>query len=374
MKIISVLNHGKTQWVLDNIVDGKRSRRFFTTKAEAQDAYRVAKDARSTGLDGWLVLDERERREVLNAVAEARAAGLSIGQVWGSYRASGKVATRKTLREGIAEMLALKENANRRAKYVRTLTSYLGRFAAGRDEMFVDQITTEQVEEWFTKRGEPPNSKASNLMLLGVFFSFALQRGWALTNPCAAVVKPSIEYKPRRFLTVDEAQKVLVYCFQKDRDLLHWVVLIMLCGVRFEEWEKMVWQNVDVERGLIEVPASAAKTRRERYIELEPMAKAWLRLCKAGDPEETLEVMNFRRKRVKMQKALGLIWEKNILRHTYATYSLGHTKDAAKVALRMGNSPEVLRKNYAQKVRPEDCEAFWQILPIAPVESAANRA
>ena len=41
-------------------------------------------------------------------------------------------------------------------------------------------------------------------------------------------------------------------------------------------------------------------------------------------------------------------WPNNALRHSYATYRLAVTADAARVALEMGNSPQKLMTNYRE--------------------------
>ncbi len=38
-------------------------------------------------------------------------------------------------------------------------------------------------------------------------------------------------------------------------------------------------------------------------------------------------------------------------------------QDAGKVVLMLGNSPAILLKHYRELVTPEECEAFWAILP-----------
>ena len=59
---------------------------------------------------------------------------------------------------------------------------------------------------------------------------------------------------------------------------------------------------------------------------------------------------------------------KNGLRHSYASYRLAQCQDAAKVALEMGNSPNMIFRHYRELVMPQDATAWWNILP----EQAAN--
>jgi hypothetical protein len=61
-------------------------------------------------------------------------------------------------------------------------------------------------------------------------------------------------------------------------------------------------------------------------------------------------------------------WEGNELRHSYATYRLAETQDAARTALEMGNSPAILLAHYRELVGPEDAAKWFAVKP----EAAAN--
>jgi len=53
----------------------------------------------------------------------------------------------------------------------------------------------------------------------------------------------------------------------------------------------------------------------------------------------------------------------NALRHSYASYRLAQTEDAAKVALEMGNSPRKLFSNYRQLAAKKQAQKWFAILP-----------
>ena len=51
------------------------------------------------------------------------------------------------------------------------------------------------------------------------------------------------------------------------------------------------------------------------------------------------------------------------MRHTFGSYYVELTQDLAKTALEMGNSPEIILRNYRAIVCPDDCKAFWALTP-----------
>ena len=66
---------------------------------------------------------------------------------------------------------------------------------------------------------------------------------------------------------------------------------------------------------------------------------------------------------IEFAKSLLKKWPNNALRHSFATYRLADTKDAAKVALEMGNSPTMLFTNYRELADEHDAKAWFAIAP-----------
>src|SRR4029450_6407680 len=80
---------------------------------------------------------------------------------------------------------------------------------------------------------------------------------------------------------------------------------------------------------------------------------------------------------IEQAKALGIEWPNNVLRHSYATYRLAQCQDAARVALEMGNSPQVLFRNYRELADEQDAAAWFGIVPtpaanVVPIRRAAR--
>src|SRR6266567_2278136 len=94
----------------------------------------------------------------------------------------------------------------------------------------------------------------------------------------------------------------------------------------------------------IEVKASKSKTASRRLVPIQPNLAEWLtpyrarrgRVC----PQNLQKHINEDRDRAELREE----WPVNASRHSFASYSLAHFRDAAKLALEMGNSPAMIFK------------------------------
>src|SRR5262245_60016910 len=109
-------------------------------------------------------------------------------------------------------------------------------------------------------------------------------------------------------------------------------------GIRAAEILRLEWKDFNFERGHITVAADKAKTATRRLVpilpnlaeHLRPYGRATGRLFKAYDHKLAIT----------FAKRNGIdSWPNNCLRHSYASYRLAATADAARTALELGNSP-----------------------------------
>ena len=119
----------------------------------------------------------------------------------------------------------------------------------------------------------------------------------------------------------------------------------------------MLW-----ERGYIEIKAAKAKSKSRRLVPIHPNLRAWLEpLRKSEGP--LCKVKNIAHAVWSLRRKAGLGWRQNALRHSYASYRLADTPDAARVALEMGNSPEKLFRHYRELVTPDAAKEWFTIMP-----------
>ncbi len=102
---------------------------------------------------------------------------------------------------------------------------------------------------------------------------------------------------------------------------------------------------------------------------MQPNLRDWLRPY-AGMTGEVVPV-NARKKLDAIRKDAGLTrWPKNGLRHSFASYRLGATPDAPRVASELGHtSPHMLYSTYRELVLPEEAQRYWKIVPATGADN-----
>jgi integrase len=356
----------RNQYVLDYYEGAKRIRKFFKSKGEAEAERDSIKDQHKQTGQSWLDLTPAERSDLLHVVHEARERKVTVRQVWEAYKAGkldAKPLERITLKDAITETIKWRRGENLRERYLKELEAYLGKFAAGRNDMFLDQIGVAEIQSWFDGRTEALSTKRANIGRLGSMFDVAWKQGKITENPCLKLPTVKLLQAPPMILTPDQAKKVLKSA--RRRPVLAYVALGMFAGIRPEELEKLKWSDVDRKHWTVTVDVATSKTSRRRVVHLHDTAKEWLKLCKAGKPEALIAPpkVTLRRHRRKIRDAAKIEWGQDILRHTAGSYLLALHKNAHEVAVTLGNSARILERHYKDLVTATDCTKFWALTP-----------
>jgi integrase len=130
-------------------------------------------------------------------------------------------------------------------------------------------------------------------------------------------------------------------------------------GLRMAEIKRLDWKAVDLDRRIITLRADQAKTASRRIVPISDNLAAWIELL----PREGKVVGKVAPDLTKLAEKIGMEWPRNALRHSYISYRLAVVKDAAKVALEAGNSPDIIFKHYRELVTEQDAKAWFSINP-----------
>jgi integrase len=197
--------------------------------------------------------------------------------------------------------------------------------------------------------------------LLFLLFNFAVQRGYATSNPAEKTTKEEEPDTDNRILTVAQAARLLE---SATPDVLPYIAIGLLAGLCRAEIERLDWSKIDFEDDQIEVTAETAKTA-QRFVTMQPnLREILLPLRKHRGkvtPSET-----FRKSFDQARAAAGIEeWPNNALRHSFGSYHLAQFKNKNALALEMGNSPRIIFKHYRKLVKPKEAEWYWSIRPTA---------
>ncbi len=267
--------------------------------------------------------------------------------------------------QAIADRLDAVAKRKLSPRHLADLRARLGRFEADFGPQQISTVKPAAIEAWLHRLGVGGETWRNYAKAIGSVFTLAVKRGYLLASPFAGIDRPKVTRQAPSILAPRQLAAVLTASAPELRPLL---VLQAFCGLRRAEAGRLAWSHIHFEASppYVELPSSVTKTNRRRTCELPPCAAAWLQPL-AGLPSASLGLTEtiYRNRLQDAAADAGVTWENNVLRHSFGTYRLAVTKNAAQVAEEMGNSPAIVRTHYANVTSPEQAAEYWRILPEA---------
>jgi len=257
-----------------------------------------------------------------------------------------------------SEFLAAKDAAGLSKAHRKSLKERLGKIQRLLGNLSIGDVTTAQVDAALRGSAGSPRTKNNLRNALVGLFRWAQEQDYLppdrKTAPERAMRFSGTERAPAIF-TPEQMRKILAAC---SKQVLAHVAIGAFAGIRTAEIARLEWQDVLWDRGYIEIKTAKAKTKARRLVPLHANLRDWLERCRqeSGPICRGVDL-------AKISRDSGVLWESNALRHSYASYRLAQVQDAAKVALEMGNSPQMLFRHYRELVTPEAAAEWFSILP-----------
>src|SRR5262249_28590767 len=139
-----------------------------------------------------------------------------------------------------------------------------------------------------------------------------------------------------------------------DAEAALYLALGAFSGIRTAELIRLDFKDINFERRFIEVGKEKTKTATRRLVPIQPNLMQWLTPYK-GQKGRIFAGLHVPDRIIAFAKK-HVQWSSNCLRHSYASFRLAITQDAAKVALEMGNSPNMLFTNYRELADERDAK------------------
>lgn len=213
-------------------------------------------------------------------------------------------------------------------------------------------------------------------------------RRWHSLNPAAAVPKSQVSTGTPAVLSVKQAEALMRGAEQfKEGRLVPYVALALFAGIRpgpDGELRKLAGHEgrdvscpeaagrplIDLDRGVITIPAAIAKTGRKRVVTIQPNLRRWLvrygtEILPAGYDRDI--------KTLRKDHALG----HDVLRHSFISFHVAAFRSKASTALEAGNSETVIDGHYLNLGTEKEGKAFFGIQPagtdrkIVPIRRSA---
>ena len=144
--------------------------------------------------------------------------------------------------------------------------------------------------------------------------------------------------------------------------MINAVFLGLFCGIRTEELKKLSWEHVDLKNEVIKITSDIAKKRRIRYVSIPKNAISWLEPG-SGRIVESNYASHFNHKLSKLVDLSHIIWAKNVMRHSFASYHYALGGDSKSTSRQLGHrqGDHVLFTHYRNLVRQSDAVAYFGI-------------
>lgn len=251
--------------------------------------------------------------------------------------------------------------AKRKVKETRIVMQDIENFCAKLKGRMSD-VTPQAVAAYLEGLGVGPRRYNNVRSTLGAWFR------WARTMSLVPDTTTAPEKVHARRL-VD--QPVAIYSPEQMRALLSAVeddfraavCIGAFAGLRSEEIYCLRWEDLKLDRDIIEVRGGTAKTGKRRLAPILPTLKAWLALCEPQEGNMVAPRMDFSVLQKRLKRHHGIRWVHNGLRHSFGTYRCAELQDIGKVAYEMGTSPAMIRKHYLEMQPPAAAVVYFGILP-----------
>jgi integrase len=368
LRIAPVNWHPRYKYSIGGLrVNGKRKRLFFETEAAAQAELRALQiKARRQGQAG-LDIPDALRAMAVDCAGRLKPYGKTLADATVFYLHHLAAAESDRVEKLVDDYLRSQERGKLSARCLTDIRSRLGRFAQAFGERPVRTLGAGEIEEWLYGlhaggNGPEPQTLVNWRATLHAFFGWGLRQKLVDFNPVAGVAKPKVVRTPPVIWTPDALDKLLRAA---PAELVPALAVGAFAGLRTAEVLRLNWDEVSLERGLIEVRADKAKSARRRLVRIEPNLAEWLApyVGKSGKvwPKGW---RSYHEATAKLCRELGLEWVENGLRHSYASHYLAKFENAPALALSLGHvTPRMIFDHYREVVSPQDAEAYWRIRP-----------
>lgn len=302
---------------------------------------------------------------------------------------------KRTVREVVEEMVAAKRAAKLSQVHIKDLESRLGRFADD-FQLSIGGVSGQMPQAWLDGMEASGRTKRNYLMQIAALFRFAAKRKYLpkdAIEEVEAVQQAKEDNGEPEIFTPEEMRELLAAA---RPEMIPFLTIGGFAGLRSAEPVRLDWSDVNMRERYIEIKAAKAKTGARRlapitdnlFACLEPHAKEtgavigfeswWNQIPKLVD------AVNDQRKRQAEEAGKDpesvrkFHWKHNALRHSFYSYRLAATKNAAQVALEAGNSPAMIFAHYRQLVTEAEAAQWFAVRPpraaenIVPLPFAAN--
>lgn len=279
------------------------------------------------------------------------------------------------IKDGVDMYVAALVVMNRSKKYVITAKSALRRFVARFGENQPRDITASTMRDWVDEVAADSSvgniTKKNWLVQVRAFLSWARDKGWL--NEVQGInmrALPKEAPKEPEFYSAAETRAFFEMLEERFPEAVPHYAVRAFFGVREAEVEKLEWDDIKLDQGLLKIRAEIAKTHKARTLDTDLVPETgfvWLRAYSNGcRPRFRLT----RNEHAKIKAAYQGQMKHNGFRKSFATMFTSLTKDQQKTMLATGHTNiGTLNTFYEAAKQPKaEAEAYFAVLPKKTVK------
>jgi integrase len=353
-------------WYVSGFKGEKRVQLWFRSEKEARAAA-ANRNAEIKAHGTQVALSPVDRIQAIAAAERLAPYGKSIAEAVSFYCDHlDRLASSITIRELCARVgaeferrLGAKEISPRHASSLKeTLRKFVPRFG----DRHVKLLSGTEVKAWLAS--EPLAVKTRNRHLGYIKNICSLGREWNLldADPFERISGFNDPHAKARQVQILGVEQLMAFLKAMDWDFIPFFALSAFSGLRREEVVRLDWNEVKLERNLIDLPFAKSKNRRRKLIEVSENLRQWL--SPFARPEGS--ILTRKKLGVALTRAAKIAgispWPQNGLRHSFCSYAVA-LKGFEWTARQADHSIAMLRRHYWEVVTKAEAERYWAIFP-----------
>lgn len=350
-KIREVIKNGHTMTMVDARIAGRGERRFFAKKKQAETFAQLQRVKREN--EGNKAFDDRDLAAFGWNVQDAIRFALDHLR---------RQAASVPVEEAVRQLIESKKAAGRAKSYLYLLSLNLRKLSEHFTGRMISTITATDIEKFLAGLNVAPETWNTIRRDCVTLWSFAIKAKLAQENVAKAVERSRRIDEPPGILKPEQAAALLAE--SKNNDLLAFHAIGLFAGLRVSEIKSLDWRDVDLAGGFIHVGAAISKTRSRRLVPILDNLRAWLQPIAKPAGAIVDGALRYRHEAAR-ERAGITTWPDNCMRHSFVSYRLAATGNAAQTALESGHDQAVLFRHYRELVRPSAAERFFSIAPAS---------
>ena len=365
---------GEVVFRVSGWLDGKRVRKNFSTRAEAEAERQVLEVQRLQGETGVrtavtrLTDNELRDAEAVFRRLDGRPHSLFfyVEYALANYR---EPVTHKLLSEAVEEFLVIKDHERAQdllsEPYMTRVKRDLKRLQKHFPGATVAELTGPRLIGYFEARQATHKTFNNRRGVVSAFLKVALQRDWIADNPLARI--PPHRIRRRRgcaiTFTGSQAAGLMAYVEEHYPTAVPFFALCLFAGIRpclrTGEIFRLQPAHFKLDANLIHIDSEVSKVREPRNVTIQPNLAAWLRAY----PLKRYPIIPTNLQHIREKVAERFPLAHDIMRHTFVSMFVAKFRSLGEAALQAGNSENIIRRHYLDLKTPEEAEEFFGILP-----------